>query len=93
MNISLTQELEDFVSQKVKTGRYSSASEVIREGLRLLEQRDTRPQIPSFSSQEELESLLLSGIRSAERENLLDGKKVIAGLRKKYTAHRANATA
>jgi antitoxin ParD1/3/4 len=40
MNISLTPELEHMVDEKVKTGRYASASEVIREGLRLLEEQD-----------------------------------------------------
>lgn len=35
MNISLTPELENLVDEKVKTGRYTSASEVIREALRL----------------------------------------------------------
>jgi len=40
MNVSLTPELEQFVSAKVETGRYHSASEVIREALRLLEERD-----------------------------------------------------
>ena len=34
MNISLTNELEDYVSRQVKTGHYKSASEVIREALR-----------------------------------------------------------
>ena len=36
MNVSLTPELEDFVNDKVKMGLYSSASEVVRESLRLL---------------------------------------------------------
>jgi antitoxin ParD1/3/4 len=40
MNVSLTPELEDFVNTKVKTGRYNSASEVVREALRVLEQQD-----------------------------------------------------
>ncbi len=40
MNVSLTPELEELVSAKVQTGRYSSASEVVREALRLLEDRD-----------------------------------------------------
>lgn len=40
MNVSLTPELEQLVSEKVKTGRYTSASEVIREALRLLEEQD-----------------------------------------------------
>jgi antitoxin ParD1/3/4 len=40
MNVSLTPALEDFVNQKVSSGRYGSASEVVREALRLLEDRD-----------------------------------------------------
>ncbi len=40
MNVSLTPELEQLVAEKVKTGRYTSASEVIREALRLLEEQD-----------------------------------------------------
>lgn len=40
MNISLTPELNDLVKNKVKSGLYISASEVIREALRLLKSRD-----------------------------------------------------
>ena len=40
MNVSLTPELEKFVSNKVQTGRYNSASEVVREALRLLEEHE-----------------------------------------------------
>ena len=40
MNISLTEHFEEFVQQKLKSGQYHSASEVIREGLRLLEEQD-----------------------------------------------------
>ena len=40
MNVSLTPDLEKFVSAKVNTGRYNSASEVVREALRLLEEND-----------------------------------------------------
>lgn len=40
MNVSLTVELEKFVNAKVQTGRYNSASEVVREALRLMEERD-----------------------------------------------------
>jgi antitoxin ParD1/3/4 len=40
MNVSLTPQLEDLVQQKVASGRYGSASEVMREALRLLEERD-----------------------------------------------------
>jgi antitoxin ParD1/3/4 len=40
MNVSLTPELDNFVAGKVESGRYNSASEVVREALRLLEEHD-----------------------------------------------------
>ena len=40
MNISLTPHLEELVKRKVDSGLYVSASEVMREALRLLEERD-----------------------------------------------------
>jgi antitoxin ParD1/3/4 len=36
-NVNLTDELDRFIAQKVKSGRYESASEVVRAGLRTLE--------------------------------------------------------
>jgi antitoxin ParD1/3/4 len=41
VNVSLTPELEKFVSAKVGSGRYNSASEVVREALRLLKEHDS----------------------------------------------------
>ncbi len=40
MNVSLTPELETLVNEKVKSGNYNSASEVVREALRLLKEQD-----------------------------------------------------
>lgn len=40
MNVSLTPELEEMISRKVKSGMYSSASEVIRESLRRMFKED-----------------------------------------------------
>lgn len=40
MNVSLTPELEELVNAKVRGGLYQTASEVVREALRLLKQRD-----------------------------------------------------
>ena len=42
MNVSLTSQLEQFVEKKVREGTYQTASEVIREGLRLLAERDQK---------------------------------------------------
>lgn len=40
MNVSLTPELDSYVHGKVESGRYTSASEVVRESLRLMQERD-----------------------------------------------------
>ena len=45
MNVSLTPELERLVQRKVASGRYGSASEVVREALRVLEQEDRLRQL------------------------------------------------
>jgi antitoxin ParD1/3/4 len=42
MNVSLTEELANFVKAKVGTGRYASSSEVVREALRLMESLERR---------------------------------------------------
>lgn len=39
---NLGQHLEDYVSELIKNGRYQSRSEVLREGVRLLEEREKR---------------------------------------------------
>jgi antitoxin ParD1/3/4 len=40
MNIDLTPQLEEMVKKKVASGLYGSASEVVREALRLMEEQD-----------------------------------------------------
>jgi len=44
MNVSIGERWERFVETAVKSGRYGSASEVVREGLRLAEEREARLQ-------------------------------------------------
>jgi antitoxin ParD1/3/4 len=63
MNISLTREFENYVTQKVESGLYHSASEVIRDGLRLLKQRDELHQ----SRLAELRKDIAVGIDQADR--------------------------
>lgn len=63
MNISLTAELDAYVQEKVKTGMYHSASEVIREGLRLLREQDQIRQ----AKLEQLRRDLDIGIEQIER--------------------------
>ncbi len=45
MNVSLTHRLEEVVAEKVASGQYASASEVVREALRLLYERDQLNQL------------------------------------------------
>lgn len=40
MNVNLTPQLEEMVRQKVNSGLYTSASEVVREALRLMDEKD-----------------------------------------------------
>ncbi len=62
MNVSLTPQLEEMINKKVETGLYQSASEVVRAGLRLLEEQDrTREQ-----RLEELRREIALGIKAAD---------------------------
>jgi antitoxin ParD1/3/4 len=62
MNVSLTPELEQYIQEKVSSGLYYSASEVIREGLRLLKERE---QIQKMRLQE-LRQDIQAGLDSGE---------------------------
>ena len=64
MNVSLGQRWEHFVSQAVKAGRYGSASEVVREGLRLVEEREAK----LIALRETVEASIKRGGRNTEAE-------------------------
>ena len=44
MNVSIGERWETFVESALKAGRYGSASEIVREGLRLVEEREAKLQ-------------------------------------------------
>lgn len=69
MNIELTPDLAEIVQDRVKSGRYSSASDVFRDALRLLEQRDEVFAL----RQEEVRSQIEEGWQSAQRGELVPG--------------------
>ena len=76
MNVSLTAELENLVHSKVKSGRYLSASEVIREGLRLLEERDLLFELRLADLQQKVSV----GVEQADSGELIDADDVFAEL-------------
>lgn len=79
MNVSLTPELEQLIHKKVQTGLYLSASEVVREALRLLDERD-KLQAVKF---EEIQRQIQVGIDQADRGDvgLLDVQGTLAKVR------------
>lgn len=66
MNVSLTEELANFVKVKVESGRYTSSSEVIREALRLLEKQDQTEQ----QKVQWLQNAWASGVASGDAAEL-----------------------
>ena len=79
MNVSLTPELERLVTEKVESGMYTSASEVVREGLRLLQERDELRR----ARLEELRREIARGVEQADRGELIDGEEVFRELRER----------
>lgn len=63
MNVSLTPELEELVRQRVESGLYNNASEVVREALRALKDKDDRRKALT----EELQRSIRTGIEQAAR--------------------------
>lgn len=79
MNISLTPELERFVDGKVESGVYKSASDVVRESLRLLKEHDE----VNMKWREQIEQ----GTLQAERGELVDGDTAFDRLDERIKAH------
>ena len=79
MNVSLSPELEELINIKVASGRYSSPGEVIREGLRLLQEQDELYRIRF----DELKREIDIGLAEAERGELIAGDEVFARIKAK----------
>ncbi len=61
MNVNLTPQLEEMVRAKVSSGMYTSASEVVREALRLMEEQDRLRQLKLEELRREIRKGLESG--------------------------------
>jgi antitoxin ParD1/3/4 len=87
LNVSLTPALEQFVQSRVASGLYQTASEVIREGLRMLEERERARD----ASLEELRAKIRRGADQADRGELLDGEAVFEEIRQLSARRRAES--
>jgi antitoxin ParD1/3/4 len=78
ISVSLTAELERFVRRKVESGLYNNASEVVREGLRLLKEHDDIP----LKWREQIER----GWVQAQAGQVVDGPRVMAEIKNRLRA-------
>ena len=74
-SISLSPHFESFIREQIESGRYNNVSEVIRAGLRALEEREHNQQL------EMLQAAVIAGINSGEGR---DVKDVFDRLSRKY---------
>ena len=78
ISADLGSQLEGFVTKLVETGRYNSKSEVLREGIRLIQEREARLAV--------LDQALAKGISDAEAGRTKPAVEVFARLEAKYQA-------
>lgn len=72
MNVTLPPELEQLVRRKVRAGRYASASEMVREALRLMEERD---RLEAWR-RDEIRARIAAGVASLRAGKGEDGEAV-----------------
>jgi len=75
-SVDLGNQLESFVGELVKTGRYNSRSEILREGVRLIHERETRLAA--------LDASITRGIADADAGRVHELESVAASLGEKY---------
>jgi antitoxin ParD1/3/4 len=78
ISADLGSQLEGFVTKLVETGRYNSKSEVLREGIRLIQEREARLAV--------LDQALTKGIADIEAGRTKPAEEVFAQLEAKYHA-------
>jgi len=71
---------EQFVNEKVESGRYQTAIEMPRDGLRLLEQRELALKRITFSTKEDLEEMLEAGIKGLDAGKGIPGEVALKSL-------------
>jgi antitoxin ParD1/3/4 len=84
MNVSLTPELEKLVTSKVESGLYQSASEVIREGLRLLDDQDRLRELHLSETRKKIQT----GLDQLDRGEGIPGDQAYARMKQRSAAFR-----
>jgi antitoxin ParD1/3/4 len=77
-SVDLGNQLEGFVSKLVKSGRYNSRSEILREGVRLIHERETRLAA--------LDASIQRGVADADHGRVHDLDEAVSLLAAKYDA-------
>jgi antitoxin ParD1/3/4 len=72
LNVSITPHFSKFIRDKVKSGRYSNASEVVREALRRLEQEEIVTEQSVIVDPDNVEEAVMEGVRSIERGDFIE---------------------
>ena len=79
ITVTLPPELEAFIEERVATGRFATAGEAVREGLRLLEEREQEREAVLAELRHEIEI----GVEPAKTGKLSDGRAFFEQLRQK----------
>jgi antitoxin ParD1/3/4 len=79
MNVNLGPTFDAFVAEMLETGLYQSQSEILREGLRLLKEREQFKTLRLA----ELRKEVALGTRQADQGYFVDGRQIFARIRKK----------
>ena len=83
MNVSLTSEQERYIAEKIASGRYRSAAEVVREALRLFMAREDEERRRADVWREEVGRKIDEGLAEALRGELQDGEEVFERLKER----------
>lgn len=74
LNVSITPHFSKFIRKKLTSGRYSNASEVVREALRRLEQEEMLKQQSIIVDPDNVQEAVQKGIASIDRGDFIELK-------------------